>query len=1742
MRKPKLGNLFDRKASVQLKVFLSLAIFGIASALLIGMALAATFSPTAINLPVAGSNFSTSIPTINVSTTGNTNCTYNITNSSGSFLNGAITPDNAASHQITSVSISSLADGAYNVTVFCMNATDSTDNETNYSAFTKDATPPSVGTAYFVPSNQFYSGSPNYVGYGGSIYANITASASDSTSGIDTATCEYTTDGGSNWLAASWNGTHCYKALNAGVHDTSYTYNIRVKDKAGSYGTGTSITATLDTNNPSGSKAYPADGSWTNSSVNLAFNPTDSGSGLKNCDLYWDYPAHDTVLLINKTINSPTDSDVNWFNFTGLTTEGTYTWDVACYDNVAWSGWTDSYVHRTFKIDNTAPTISWNTPSNGSYVSGTITLNATVTDTGSGLSITGGFNSTCGGNFGSLIFSPLGGGLYYVTTTWNTTFLGNCTLNLTVTDGVGHTSYNDSIYVTVGPSCGRTLTSSTTLNGDLTGCTDSGLIINTSNVVLDCAGHKIGGNYTGGTGHGINVTADNVTIKNCTIYGFNGTGMAGVYSGTGNNGTVMNSTFYDNYIAIKVYWLQNYWMVLNNTILNGTYEGIYVAGSNSLIQGNIIKNVGSQYGIDVTSDGYDTIQNNFVNNSGKGISIGNGAVGNNVLKNNTITYSAAAVGVYIADTYSWDIENNTIAYNYGHGLELNSGNVTNKLVFHNNIYNNSMGVDNQQVTSVDAINLDNGSSGNYWGHSICPVFNVSDSNAANVVDRFPYENMSGWALGQSPTQCAPVINEFEINGGTNISLNIADLSAPQTYELEVNITNTSAAGVNLTHNGICMGPDNTPLYYNASAGLFTGNCTLNVTNAAALPSSGSSVNITAVAYYFGSSSSSSANVTFYYDFERPVIHFNWWYTYDQDYNNVTLPQPKNFTSDADAFYSPADNTIHFAVNVTDNNNVTSVVVNTSEIADFEHSLSPSGGCTGDIPLSYSSGSGLWEGSCGLGDFNKTDIETFTGGNPVAGFNFYIITYDNYSNPSAPVYNITIDPPQEVANPSSCISGGGLGQCMPTFALVMLQDFGIPNPENGTPCINLGASSTNFSDSSQVSDFSNVNFILQINVSLSCLYNSSDLPSDFITVALFNFTSLDFSNPGTSAKLSQLNQAINFNFIAPNNFGSSRIYVNTTFFRELNTNSTITMYHLPFMEQPNITGDPGAAGIDSGSIIWTAGPDDVFNGSTTGNLTFEVYGFSGYNISDTVVPIINITAPVNGATYNTNSTLFNFTVNGTGTEPSTITLRLAMIGGNTRIFTFYNTPGHSNLNCTPITSNNETWRCLQNVSTADGIYNATFVANDFGGSQGNVKIESLLFTVDTTPPVMSAISASDITNDTFRINVTTNENATCFVQLGTNTSYEWYNTTPTTGMGGHSHGANVLEPGTLYHYRWNCTDLFNNSALSSDYTFITAVIQNETFNASTTQTITFNITDNGTNKTIAEFEINTVNDTNATIEVLRVDTNPEGVNLSKAAGIYIVINSTELNTSTLNWVVIKVYYNRSALPRGVDESALRLYLFSGGAWVKIEPGGVNTTAQYVWGNVTHFSTYAIGGQSVQVQQTGNGGTPGVVLTSGQNYTLDLSTINNRTLVVGDMVSFVLDGIIHTAKVISLTANSVTLQINSTPFNVIINVGQTKLVDVNGDGTNDISVYLQKIEFGRTYLTFTGIAAPSQPTTQPPAQPGAEQPAAPGAQQPAAPGAEQPAVAPAVTDNTTIIVLAVALVIVAAIIVWWYRNRI
>ena len=121
--------------------------------------------------------------------------------------------------------------------------------------------------------------------------------------------------------------------------------------------------------------------------------------------------------------------------------------------------------------------------------------------------------------------------------------------------------------------------------------------------------------------------------------------------------------------------------------------------------------------------------------------------------------------------------------------------------------------------------------------------------------------------------------------------------------------------------------------------------------------------------------------------------------------------------------------------------------------------------------------------------------------------------------------------------------------------------------------------------------------------------------------------------------------------------------------------------------------------------------------------------------------------------------------------------------------------------------------------------------------------------DTTPPQITAVSASNVSAMSAQINWTTNEPADSKVDYGLTTQYGSSVTQPPL-VSGHIVPLSGLTPSTLYHYRVTSKDASNNTTASADFTFTTStpdttppVVSNITVNPLAATSATVNWTTN-----------------------------------------------------------------------------------------------------------------------------------------------------------------------------------------------------------------------------------------------------------------------------------------------------------
>ena len=260
-----------------------------------------------------------------------------------------------------------------------------------------DTTAPTIGVVSITPSSGT---SPKYV----SGTSTITATVTDAESGI--ASCEYTINGGTNWLTATYSAGTCTASS---VSTTSASsINMRATNGAGLIGISTAVPVTLDTTAPTttASASGYTFGTWTTASVSVTLTCSDgSGSGCSS------------IKYCTDTVNSCTPT-TTYSSPVAISSQGTNYIRYVTLDNV---GNTETTKSSQVKIDSVKPSSSATSPA---YANGaTISVSFTASDALSGVASTklyynknnaGWTDSTLTltGTSGSFAFTPSGDGTY----------------------------------------------------------------------------------------------------------------------------------------------------------------------------------------------------------------------------------------------------------------------------------------------------------------------------------------------------------------------------------------------------------------------------------------------------------------------------------------------------------------------------------------------------------------------------------------------------------------------------------------------------------------------------------------------------------------------------------------------------------------------------------------------------------------------------------------------------------------------------------------------------------------------------------------------------------------------------------------------------------------------------------------------------------------------------------------------------------------------------------------------------------------------------------------------------------------------------------------------------------------------------------------------------------------------------------------------------------------------------------
>ncbi len=200
---------------------------------------------------------------------------------------------------------------------------------------------------------------------------------------------------------------------------------------------------------------------------------------------------------------------------------------------------------------------------------------------------------------------------------------------------------------------------------------------------------------------------------------------------------------------------------------------------------------------------------------------------------------------------------------------------------------------------------------------------------------------------------------------------------------------------------------------------------------------------------------------------------------------------------------------------------------------------------------------------------------------------------------------------------------------------------------------------------------------------------------------------------------------------------------------------------------------------------------------------RIVHLSGPDGGDTTAPQVEVTEPADGATLTGTATLAAEASDDVGVVGVTF-----KVDGN---------PVGPPVTTAPFSA---TWNT---TTVADGTYTVTAEARDAAGNVGTS--EPVTVTVangppDTTPPVISDVSAEGVSGTSAVITWTTDEPADGQVEYGTTPAYGQMSPLSPSRVTEHSVAIAGLSPGTTYHFRVRSRDASGNLAVSEDFTFTT----------------------------------------------------------------------------------------------------------------------------------------------------------------------------------------------------------------------------------------------------------------------------------------------------------------------------------
>jgi hypothetical protein len=149
------------------------------------------------------------------------------------------------------------------------------------------------------------------------------------------------------------------------------------------------------------------------------------------------------------------------------------------------------------------------------------------------------------------------------------------------------------------------------------------------------------------------------------------------------------------------------------------------------------------------------------------------------------------------------------------------------------------------------------------------------------------------------------------------------------------------------------------------------------------------------------------------------------------------------------------------------------------------------------------------------------------------------------------------------------------------------------------------------------------------------------------------------------------------------------------------------------------------------------------------------------------------------------------------------------------------------------------------------------------------------------------------------------------------------------------------------------------------------------------------------------------------------------------------------------------------------------------------------AGYFWITLPHFSNTAnqVTSSSIPSSTSPEGGvpSPGATTPPEKTYDIgDLTTSATKEVGVGEAVKFKIEDASHTIKLTGLTATSASVKISSIVITKTLQLNKPENVDLDQDGTNEISITLTSVNLATMKATFSISPLVAVPPTAPSVQ--------------------------------------------------------